>query len=148
MRYPLLRKVRNSPNDSRFDYSLFLIPVSTSLGSVSCATWQMACRRTIKMFERLVRQAVIERKYQPCCMTVRHKCIQDLRSSLFISVNHPSSDPVGVRTSEGQSGCHYLVIPYNSGLYRILAPLSLFTPLLRRIVCYKIRNISQRAQEF
>ncbi|KAF8315885.1 hypothetical protein DL93DRAFT_2078622 [Clavulina sp. PMI_390] len=29
-------------------------------GSVSCATWQMACRRTIKMFETLVRQAVLE----------------------------------------------------------------------------------------
>lgn len=30
-------------------------------GSVSCATWQMACRRTIKSIETIVRQAVIER---------------------------------------------------------------------------------------
>jgi len=29
-------------------------------GSVSCATWQMACRRTIKSVETVVRQAVIE----------------------------------------------------------------------------------------
>lgn len=33
------------------------------LGSVSCATWQMACKRTIRLLEGLIRQAILEREW-------------------------------------------------------------------------------------
>lgn len=51
---------------------LWFIRLLSLLGSVSCGVWQMACRRVIKVFERVVKESMSQLPQNLTCVPVDH----------------------------------------------------------------------------